>query len=160
MPRDSPAAEFQQLKDHAVTATTLMQQRQKWQQQAEQRRLRKEVAAAYRQHRWQRSAKSQTDILQAEQRLTEYEEQQRRRQGAAGDALWEVYGDGQPSFWGYRLGKEIPEQQCISQVAAADGSTVSTRNAAGVAAAGDLLADFYDPAKGGLFRRHPTDAQQ
>jgi hypothetical protein len=37
---------------------------------------------------------------------------------------------------------------------------VSTRNAAEVAAAGDLLADFYDPAKGGLFSRHPTDAQQ
>jgi hypothetical protein len=29
-----------------------------------------------------------------------------------------------------------------------------------VAAAGDLLADFYDPAAGGLFSRHPTDAQR
>jgi hypothetical protein len=79
--------------------------------QAEQRRLRMAVATAYRQHRTCSKAQTQANILLAEQKLTQYEVQQHQRQAAVSDALWEVYGDGNPSFWGYRLGKEIPEQQ-------------------------------------------------
>ena len=160
LPRQSPAAEFEQLKTHAVAAAAVIQQRQQLLRQAEQRRLRMAVATAYRQHRTCSTAQTQANILLAEQKLTEYEVQQHQRQAAASDALWEVYGDGNPSFWGYRLGKEIPEQQYISEVAVADGITVSTRTREGVTAAGDLLADFYDPATGGLFSCHPTDAQQ
>jgi hypothetical protein len=75
LPRNNPAAEFEQLKDHAVAATTLLQQLQKWQQQAEQRRLRLDVATEYKQHWWRSTAQSQTHILHAEQLLTDLDKQ-------------------------------------------------------------------------------------
>ena len=40
-----------------------------------------------------------------------------------------------------------------------DGGAVPARGR-GEAAVGELLADFYDPATGGLFAQHPTDPQQ
>jgi hypothetical protein len=161
LPRQNPLAELVQLQKHTEIATRLIQKRLKLQRLAELRRLRKDVAAAYQQHHLMgSSAQTQANILRAEQRLTDYGVQQRQQQGEAGDVLWELYGDGKPSFWGYQLGKQLPEPQFISAVAAADGSTISTHTRAGVAAAGDALADFYDPTQGGLFSQHPTDPQQ
>jgi exonuclease III len=161
LPRQNPLAELVQLQGHLETATRLVQKRLKLQRQAELRQLRRDVATAYRQHHQMgSSAQTQANILRAEQRLTDYGVQQRQQQGEAGDVLWELYGDGKPSFWGYRLGKELPQPQYISAVAAADGTTISTHTRAGVAAAGDTLADFFDPAAGGLFSQHPTDPQQ
>jgi hypothetical protein len=91
LPRNSPAAEFEQLKEHAAAATMQIQRQQRLLQQAEQRRLRQAVAAAYTQHRWQNSAQSQANVLLAEQHLTDYEVQQHKRQSTAADALWELY---------------------------------------------------------------------
>ncbi len=158
LPRQDPLTEFEEVLQHSAKATGLVQKRLRLQRLAELRRLRSNVATAYRQHNG--SARTQANILQAEQRLTDYGLQQRQQQGEAGDILWELYGDGKPSFWGYQLGKQPPEPQHISAVAAADGSTISTHTRQGVAAAGATLADFFDPTTGGLFSQHPTDPQQ
>jgi hypothetical protein len=124
LPRQNPLAEFEEVMQHAATATRLTQKRLRLQRLAELRRLRAAVATAYRQHNG--SARTQANILRAEQHLTDYGVQQRQQQGEAVDILWEVYGDGKPSFWGYQLGKQPPEPPYISAVAAADGSTRST----------------------------------
>jgi hypothetical protein len=77
----------------------------------------------------------------------------------ATDPLWEVYGE-TSSYWFHRLGRAAQEPQFIAEVQRPDGSAVPAQGREGIAAVGELLADFYDPATGGLFAQHPTDPQQ
>ena len=90
------------------------------------------------------------NLLTAERRLTEYDTAAAERRKAATEPLWEVYGESS-TYWFDRLGREPPESQLISSLhpPGLDQQPVPQKRIAGVAEAGDLLADFYDSAKGG-----------
>jgi hypothetical protein len=98
-------------------------------------------------------------VLEAEQALTDMESAQLAQQTAATEPLWEVYGE-QSTFWFHQLGRAAHEPQSIAAVQRRDGTLVAAQGREGIAAVGELLADYYDPAKGGLFSCHPTDQQQ
>jgi hypothetical protein len=81
--------------------------------------------------------------------LTAFEAEQLQQQVAATEPLWEVYGE-TSSYWFHRLGRATQEPQFIAEVQQRDGSTVRAEGTQGVETVGGLLADFYDPATGGL----------
>ena len=97
-------------------------------------------------------------LLQAEHHLSSFQQQRLEQQAAALEPLWELYGE-KPTRFFHSLGRAPTEIEHIAEVTVA-GGVVTLDSAAGVAAAADALADFYDPAAGGLFACHPTDAQQ
>jgi len=111
----------------------------------------------------QHDAQLTSALLAAEQRLTDYDVAAAERRKAATEPLWEVYGESS-TYWFHRLGRQPPESQLISslQRPGPDQQPIHLNSAAGVAAAGDLLADFYDSTSGGIFAAATTDtaAQQ
>lgn len=159
LPRCNPAVEWEQLVQHVQATAPAIQRQLRQQQQAEQTRLRQAVATARRQQGWQPGAATTTNLLQAEQRLQEWQDQQRQQQVASAEPLWDVYGE-RSTFYFHRLGKPHQPPQVISAVVGPGGAVVSTDSPLGAASAAGLLADFYDPATGGLFAQHPTDPQQ
>jgi hypothetical protein len=109
-------------------------------------------------HFAQHDAQLTSDLLAAEQRLTQHDATAAERRRAATEPLWEVYGESS-TYWFHRLGRHPPESQLISQLQRpGQAQAVQLTSRAGVRAAGDLLADFYDPAAGGLFAVGDTDA--
>jgi hypothetical protein len=158
-PRLDPAAEWEELKVSAISITKDLHQQLKREQQGRGRQLRQQLAAAKGLAQRYPSAFYDRKVLDAEQDLTVFETTQLQQQVEATEPLWEVYGE-TSSFWFHRLGRAPQEPQFIAEVVRPDGSTVQAQGEAGVRAVGDLLADFYDSATGGLFSRHPTDPQQ
>lgn len=158
-PRLDPAAEWEEIKDSAISISKRLQQQLQREQNTERRQLRQQVAAARRIAERFPSSRAERDLLTAEQDLTDFETAVLQRSVAATEPLWEVYGESS-TYWFHRLGKAATEPQFIAEVLAPDGTTVRAQGRAGVAAAGGLLADFYDPATGGLFAQRPTDEQQ
>ena len=158
-PRLDPAAEWEQLKCQAQQITKQLQKEMAEERQAAKRTLQQAVAAARHMHTHYPDQQSLSDLLAAEQSLTAFETAQLQHRVEASEPLWEVYGESS-TFWFHRLGKTAPEPQFIAEVLKPDGTTVAAKGQQGVRAAGELLADFYDPAKGGLFSKHPTDPQQ
>ena len=157
--RCDPLTEWEQLVQHIQAVTPVIQRQVQRPQRAEQVRLRRAVATARRQQAWQPGAAATTNLLAAERALQEWEQQRRTQQVAASEALWDVYGE-RSTFYFHRLGKRPLPPQAISGVAAPGGVVVATDSPQGAAIAAGLLADFYDPATGGLFAQHPTDPQQ
>ena len=159
LPRRDPLTEWEQLVQHIQATTPAIQRQVQQPQRAEQVRLRQAVATARRQQDWQPGAATTTNLLAAEQALQDWEQQQRQQQVEAAEPLWDVYGE-RSTFYFHRLGKRQLPPQVISGVAAPGGAVVATDTPQGAAVAAGLLADFYDPATGGLFAQHPTDPQQ
>jgi exonuclease III len=158
-PRLDLAAEWEQLKEQVQALCQQLEQQLKAEQQRERRRLWGQVVAARRAHRQLGDARSVQQLLDAEQALTVHETTQLEQQTAVTEPLWEVYGE-QPTFWFHQLGREAREPQAIAEVTRPDGVVVAAQGREGTAAVGELLADYYDPAKGGLFSCHPTDRRQ
>lgn len=101
-------------------------------------------------------------LLQAEQLLTEYDTAAAQQRIAATEPLWEMYGESS-TYWFHRLGRQPRESQLIATLQQpGDDQSVHLTTGAGVAAAGELLADYYDSATGGIFAAAATDpaAQQ
>ena len=97
-------------------------------------------------------------VLQAEQALTDYTAAAAQQRIAATEPLWEVYGESS-TYWFHRLGRPPPESQLIAALQPPDQQQpVTLSTPAGVTAAGDLLADYYDSAAGGIFAAAHTDA--
>ncbi len=159
VPQLDPATLWERLKALAASAAQQLQQQIKSEKQQQLRRLRQALAAERRaavnipdQHAVQRQ-------LAAEQALSAAENARLAQQAAATEPLYELYGE-KSTYWFHQLGRAPLAPQFIAEVQRSDGSTVAAKGKEGVAAAGGLLADFYDPATGGLFSRHPTDPQQ
>ena len=157
-PRLDAAEEWEQLKCSAARVTQQLEQQHRWEQQQQLRRLRQQLAAARGlDQRYPNQGESRQ--LAAEQALSAFQHAQLAKQVEAAEPLYELYGE-KPTFWFHQLGKAPPEPQYIAEVVQPDGSTVAARGREGVAAAARMLADYYDPATGGLFSCHPTDRQQ
>jgi hypothetical protein len=157
-PRLDPAAEWEHLKGLVEGLCEQLQRQLKEQQRQERNRLWGQLLAARRHQLALGGAQAQQQVLEAEQALTALETAQLAQQTAATEPLWEVYGE-QSTFWFHQLGKPAQEAQSIAAVQRPDGTLVAAQGA-GTAAVGELLADFYDHAKGGLFSCHPTDGEQ
>ena len=155
-PRRDPLSEWEQIVQHIQATSPVLQRQLKQQQRSEQVRLRQAVATARRQMEWQPGAATTTNLLQAEKQLQEWEEQQRQSHVANAEPLWDFYGE-RSTYYFHRLGKRQQAPQVISGVVGPGGAVVSTDSSHGASIAAGLLADFYDPATGGLFAQHPTD---
>jgi hypothetical protein len=157
-PRLNPAEEWEQLKRCSAQIAQQLEQQHRFKQQQQLRRLRQQLAAA---RGLDQREPSQGDRRQlaAEQALSAFQHAHLAQQVEAAEPLYELYGE-KPSYWFYQLGMAAPEPQYIAEVLQSDGQTVAARGREGVAVAARLLADFYDPATGGLFSCHPTDRQQ
>jgi exonuclease III len=157
-PRLNPAEEWEQLKLYSAQVAQQLERQHRFQQQQELRRLRQQLAAA-RGLDQREPSQGERRQMAAEQALSAFQHAQLQQQVEAAEPLYELYGE-KPSYWFYQLGKTAPEQQYIAEVMQQNGTTVAARGREGVAAAARLLADYYDPATGGLFSCHPTDRQQ
>jgi hypothetical protein len=157
-PRLDPATEWEQLKQQVQEICQHLERQLKQQQRQQRDRLWHNVVAARRARREIGDAQADQHLLDAEQALTDLESAQLEQQTAATEPLWEVYGE-QSTYWFHQLGRAAQEPQTIAAVQRPDGTQVEAQGRAGTAAVGDLLADFYDPAKGGLFSCHPTERQ-
>src|SRR5512139_1213294 len=157
-PRLDPAAEWEHLKGLVQGLCEQLQRQLKEQQRRERSRLWGQLLAARRYQRWAGNAQSEQRVLEAEQAVTALESAELAQQTAATEPLWDVYGE-QSTFWFHQLGRAAQEPQSIAAVQRPDGTLVAAQGA-GIAAVGELLADYYDPAKGGLFSCHPTDREQ
>ena len=155
-----PAAAWEQIKQLAKTLCQQLEQQLKREQNRERDRLRLNIAAARRANRaFRGDAPGIQNVQAAEKALTTFESAHLAQEAAATELVWEVYAE-QPTYWFHQRGKEAAEPQAIAEVQRPDGVLVAAQGRDGIAAAGGLLADFYDPAKGGLFSCHPTDRQQ
>lgn len=157
-PRLDPAAEWEHLKGLVQGMCEQLQHQLNEQRRQERRRLWGDVIAARRHQRWRRTAQTEQRVLAAEHAVTALESADLAQQTAATEPLWEVYGE-QSTFWFHQLGRAAQEPQSIAAVQRQDGTLVAAQGA-GIAAVGELLADFYDPAKGGLFSCHTTVREQ
>ena len=154
-----PAEKWECIKQQAQDLCKHLQHLLKQQQQQERQRLWQQVNAAKRQQRRLQDTESVRQQNAAEDALGAFERAQLTQQTAATESLWELYGE-QSTYWFHRLGRAAQEPQLIAEVQRPDGMHGGAQGREGVAAVGELLADFYDPATGGLFSRHPTDPQQ
>ena len=163
--RDSPdldpAMAWEGLKDSAIAIAKQLQPDLQQQQRDALRLLRQDLAAARNVASHLPSDGTQQTLLDREQDLSAFETARLARHVEATEPLWEVFGE-TSSYWFHRLGRTAQEQQHIAEVLRPDGSTVAAQGLDGMREVGERLANFYDPATGGLFMRHPTDpaAQQ
>jgi exonuclease III len=158
-PALNPAEQWDQLKQFVQQEAKQLERQLSAHREADRRRLRQQVAAARRLNRRVGDPQSLQDLLAAEQALSAFEDAELTQHVVATEPLWEVYGE-TSSYYFHRLGKAVPEPQFIAEVQRRDGSVVQVMGRDGISAAGDALADFYDPATAGLFSCHPTDPQQ
>ena len=158
-PALNPAEQWEQLKQIAKQEAKQLQRQLSDHREDQRRRLRQQVAVARGLTHRVGDPQSLQDLLAAEQALSAFEDAELTQHVAATEPLWEVYGE-KSSYWFHSLGKAVPESQFIAEVQRRDGAVVQAKGRDGVAAAGDALADFYDPATAGLFSCHPTDPQQ
>jgi hypothetical protein len=158
-PQLTPVQQWEAIKQHAAAATQSIVFRRQEQQRQQRRTLLAAIRTAAGLNDRHPNATAVANLLAAEQALTAHEEASLAAQTAATEPLWELYGESS-TFWFHRLGKQQPEQQHILEVDKPGGGKVSLDTPQGVAAAADLLADFYDPRASGLFSCHPTDPQQ
>jgi hypothetical protein len=100
------------------------------------------------------------NLLDAEQQWADHLSRAATVRVDTAATLWDLYGEGS-THWFHRLGKLQQGSQDIAAVHphGRPAEVVQLTDAAGTQRAGHILADFYDPAKGGLFTVAATDPQ-
>ena len=150
---------WQALKEHAANVARAIMGRRRFARALALRGLRREVAAARGLLRRTACAEARRALLQAEERLEAALAARRAEAGRAAAALWDVYGES-ATRWFHRHGRPPPQQQVIEALVAPDGTRVRAAQRGGNARIGDVLADFFDPAAGGLYAPAEVDRQR